>query len=276
MFGIRTLKTTLGFACRVYTTTERFARHNKDAVKTNDCRIGATWARLLPLAMCLFASTAWADCQKDADCKAGRTCMAGSCVSRPRCVVDRDCPGDDVCKKGSCVLDDATRAPTASSQRPALAPETPPPQGPAPVVTPRPAAEPGYVDLHRGSDPEPEISGTGMRKTGYWLAMFGGAFLFDGIIYTAMASNSSDRAFGAFGLAVSVPLLGAGIPLYFVGKNREENSEAELRQWRLRRQASQGFPAGDESGQRTDLGFSSVVTPIAGPQGLGFAWTGRF
>jgi hypothetical protein len=51
----------------------------------------------------LISGAAWADCEKDSDCKSGRACVAGKCVDRKSCFKDADCPGDLVCESSQCV-----------------------------------------------------------------------------------------------------------------------------------------------------------------------------
>ncbi|HEX9579002.1 MAG TPA: EB domain-containing protein [Myxococcales bacterium] len=60
---------------------------------------------MLRILLCaaLLAGAAWADCEKDSDCKAGRACVAGKCVDRKSCFKDADCPGDQVCETSRCV-----------------------------------------------------------------------------------------------------------------------------------------------------------------------------
>lgn len=51
-----------------------------------------------------YATIIWAACDADSDCKNGRICRNGVCVSSANagCTKDSDCPGDLVCEKGKC------------------------------------------------------------------------------------------------------------------------------------------------------------------------------
>ncbi len=49
------------------------------------------------------ATSAYAACSSNDDCKAGRQCQQGECVEPvAHCSRDRDCEGDDVCEGGVC------------------------------------------------------------------------------------------------------------------------------------------------------------------------------
>jgi hypothetical protein len=75
----------------------------------------------------LLAGAAWADCEKDSDCKGGRACVQGKCAERKSCFKDADCPGDQVCESSRCVA----------------------PSGPLPGWgTSRPAAPPAATRVH--------------------------------------------------------------------------------------------------------------------------------
>ena len=54
------------------------------------------------LLLALAAVEARADCDRDADCKGGKVCVANKCVERKYCVRDKDCPGDQVCDRNAC------------------------------------------------------------------------------------------------------------------------------------------------------------------------------
>lgn len=58
---------------------------------------------LLVLLLAFAAGSARADCDRDADCKGGRACVANKCVERKYCARDKDCPGDQVCDRNSCI-----------------------------------------------------------------------------------------------------------------------------------------------------------------------------
>jgi hypothetical protein len=79
----------------------------------------------LALTVVTWAARAEAQCATNADCRGGRVCVGGSCVT-PQCTRDVDCPADAVCENGTCV---------------AAAPAPPPPV----VVGPAPAPAPVYV-----------------------------------------------------------------------------------------------------------------------------------
>src|SRR5437870_12605922 len=55
------------------------------------------------LLLALAAVEARADCDRDADCKGGKVCVANKCVERKYCMRDKDCPGDQVCDRNACV-----------------------------------------------------------------------------------------------------------------------------------------------------------------------------
>ena len=42
------------------------------------------------------------ECASDADCGAGRECLAGKCVAKPECAADADCAAGEECKAGQC------------------------------------------------------------------------------------------------------------------------------------------------------------------------------
>jgi hypothetical protein len=65
----------------------------------------------------LLAGAAWADCEKDSDCKGGRACVLGKCVDRKSCFKDADCPVDLVCESSRCVAPPAP--PSGWGTRPA-------------------------------------------------------------------------------------------------------------------------------------------------------------
>jgi len=80
------------------------------------------------VASALVAADARAGCERDSDCKAGRTCLEGKCIRG--CSKDADCPGELVCQDGRCSGEQAAPAPT-----PTAAP-TPTTAAPLPAATP--------------------------------------------------------------------------------------------------------------------------------------------
>ncbi len=134
---------------------------------------GLAWGVLGGLAA-LYAAPVFAQCASDTDCRAGRVCRDGSCVSPPpaACTRDVDCPGNAICESGSCVVPPAANAtppsaPVVLGPVPQSTPVGPPPSGnvarpmqlgPVPLgpASPSPAGGPsplGPVDLGEGGGP---------------------------------------------------------------------------------------------------------------------------
>ena len=69
------------------------------------------------LLLALAAVEARADCDRVADCKGGKVCVANKCVERKYCVRDKDCPGDQVCDRNACIAprSGGTPAPAGST-----------------------------------------------------------------------------------------------------------------------------------------------------------------
>lgn len=98
------------------------------------------WGALTVAAALGWASDARAQCASDAECKGGRACRAGACVTP--CETDNQCPGAQVCDNKQCVAPGQTGV-VPGSPGPAQPPAQPPPwAAPGPGQPPPPWAAP--------------------------------------------------------------------------------------------------------------------------------------
>lgn len=61
---------------------------------------------VVAISLVTHEKASFADCKRDGDCKAGRSCVSGTCQRVKKCRADADCPGALVCEKRRCVTED--------------------------------------------------------------------------------------------------------------------------------------------------------------------------
>ena len=146
-------------------------------------------------------------------------CVAAE--AHAKCTKDSECKGDRICTKGVCVAPSAEAAP---EEPPPIAPPAQPPPPPTHVVVPVAPAYPGYSY----GAPPPPLS-THRRSKGM---MIGGIVMTSVGIVTFVAAaallasgDSSDQRAGAGTALLTVALLGAGIPLWIIGKREVPDTD---------------------------------------------------
>lgn len=196
-----------------------------------------SWSACGVLVACLsFAPRAHAQCQADAQCGAGKVCVAGHCQSATMtCGTDADCPGDDVCEAKRCAKPAPNRAVPAGT---AAAPAAPAGAGAAPAATPVSGDHPPPVYAAPSGKAEKRRS-TGMMVGGIVVLGVGSVSLLAGVVTVAAAQNATYRcnyddytdschfetdegaqAAGIVMMVVGGAAVAVGLPLLLVGVSK--------------------------------------------------------
>jgi hypothetical protein len=173
---------------------------------------------MLAIAANFLSAHAFADgCASDAECKAGRVCVAGACQDAAgNCANDRDCPGDLICDSGRCLDRPTVATPPPAAPLPAA------PYPPTPWVPARPLVEEGprvaWEVYGGGGFHDRENIGTGL---GWVLGGAAGVRFGSGIGVVALggfasARNGDCEALATCGFARRLQLahVGAGVSLH--------------------------------------------------------------